>query len=134
MAWKRKLTGGILGVLGFMLSPLSWWNDAVVNLPLALLFAWLVGLFTNPPQCRTARPLTPPSFSAIGSPTSSDSSSCTKARNRYCRRKQKIFAPRVAQRLSVSLLYTAIIVILLKTGILKPISAYFEQIKADLTR
>ena len=39
VAWKRKITGGILGVVGFMLSPLSWWNDAVVNLPLALLFA-----------------------------------------------------------------------------------------------
>ena len=42
MAWKRKAGGGVLAVLGFMLSPLSWWNDAFVNLPLALAFAWLV--------------------------------------------------------------------------------------------
>src|SRR6185437_9019907 len=48
MAWKRKISGSILGVIGFMLSPLSWWNDAVVNLPLALLFAWLVGLVYRP--------------------------------------------------------------------------------------
>src|SRR5947207_15508418 len=41
MALKRKLTGGVLALVGFMLSPLSWWNDAFVNLPLALAFAWL---------------------------------------------------------------------------------------------
>lgn len=28
-----------MGLLGFLLSPLSWWNDAFVNLPLAYLFA-----------------------------------------------------------------------------------------------
>jgi len=38
MAWKRKVTGGILGLVGFMLSPLSWWNDLFVNVPLALVF------------------------------------------------------------------------------------------------
>ena len=42
MACKRKLSGGLLAAVGFMLSPLSWWNDAFVNLPLALLFAWAV--------------------------------------------------------------------------------------------
>lgn len=29
----------IVGLLGFLLSPLSWWNDAFVNIPLAYLFA-----------------------------------------------------------------------------------------------
>src|SRR5215475_7015796 len=48
MAWKRKVYGGVLGFIGFMLSPLSWWNDAVVNLPLALVFAWIVGIFYRP--------------------------------------------------------------------------------------
>ena len=36
MPVKRKIYGGFLSVLGFMLSPLSWWNDAFVNLPLAV--------------------------------------------------------------------------------------------------
>jgi hypothetical protein len=44
MAWRRKVHGGVLGFIGFMLSPLSWWNDAFVNLPLALAFAWVVSL------------------------------------------------------------------------------------------
>ena len=48
MAWKRKLTGGTLAFVGFMLSPLSWWNDLIVNVPLALVFAWLVSFFYPP--------------------------------------------------------------------------------------
>ena len=40
--------GGVLGVIGFLLSPLSWWNDAVVNLPLAVGFGWLVALVYRP--------------------------------------------------------------------------------------
>ena len=42
---KRKISGGTLAFVGFMLSPLSWWNDLFVNIPLALAFAWLVSLF-----------------------------------------------------------------------------------------
>ena len=38
----------MLGFIGFMLSPLSWWNDAFVNLPLAIGFGWLVASFYRP--------------------------------------------------------------------------------------
>src|SRR5437667_3317671 len=48
MAWKRKISGGILAMVGFMLSPLSWWNDLFVNVPLALVFAWVVSFFYRP--------------------------------------------------------------------------------------
>src|SRR6266436_2419090 len=48
MAWKQKFSGGILAGIGFMLSPLSWWNDLVVNLPLALAFAWVASFFYKP--------------------------------------------------------------------------------------
>ena len=37
--------GGFLVVAGFLLSPLSWWNDLVINIPLALGFAWAVSYF-----------------------------------------------------------------------------------------
>ncbi len=37
-----RLVGGLLGAIGYALSPLSWWNDPVVNIPLALLFAALL--------------------------------------------------------------------------------------------
>jgi hypothetical protein len=39
--------GWILTVVGFILSPLSWWNDLLVNIPLAYLFAWPVGLINE---------------------------------------------------------------------------------------
>src|SRR5437762_2871403 len=42
---RRKGWGTALAFVGFMLSPLSWWNDLVVNVPLALAFAWLVSWF-----------------------------------------------------------------------------------------
>jgi protein-S-isoprenylcysteine O-methyltransferase Ste14 len=43
----ERLAGGLMAVVGFILSPLSWWNDAFVNLPLAYLFANGVGLISR---------------------------------------------------------------------------------------
>jgi hypothetical protein len=40
----RRFASGIVAFIGYLLSPLSWWNDAFVNLPLAWLFASLVSL------------------------------------------------------------------------------------------
>ncbi|HWH68506.1 MAG TPA: hypothetical protein VNT26_03935, partial [Candidatus Sulfotelmatobacter sp.] len=48
MGYKRKVSGSILAVVGYLLSPLSWWNDAFVNLPLALVFAWGVSAVYKP--------------------------------------------------------------------------------------
>jgi hypothetical protein len=41
LIWRR-LWGGTLVVVGYLLSPLCWWNDLVINLPLALGFGYLV--------------------------------------------------------------------------------------------
>ena len=38
----KKLRGGTLIGLGYMLSPLSWWNDIFFNLPIALVFGYAV--------------------------------------------------------------------------------------------
>jgi hypothetical protein len=43
----RRLRGGIVAFVGWLLSPLSWWNDAFVNLPLAWLFASAASLFSH---------------------------------------------------------------------------------------
>jgi hypothetical protein len=37
----KKLKGGFLLFIGYMLSPLSWWNDLFFNLPIAYGFAYL---------------------------------------------------------------------------------------------
>lgn len=42
----RKIRGGGLVALGYMLSPLSWWNDLIFNLPIAYGFGWLFGLLS----------------------------------------------------------------------------------------
>lgn len=45
---KRIFKGSTLGVIGFILSPVSWWNDLIVNVPLAYAFAWIVTLALSP--------------------------------------------------------------------------------------
>jgi len=36
---KHQLINSFLVILGFILSPLSWWNDLLINVPLAYLFS-----------------------------------------------------------------------------------------------
>jgi hypothetical protein len=39
--WFKKLRGGFFLVLGFLLSPLSFWNDLFFNLPIAYGFGYI---------------------------------------------------------------------------------------------
>jgi hypothetical protein len=39
IAGRRRISYALLAAAGFILSPLSWWNDLLVNVPLAYLFA-----------------------------------------------------------------------------------------------
>ena len=41
----RKAYGGVLFLVGYILSPLSFWNDLLVNIPLAYLMTFWVGYF-----------------------------------------------------------------------------------------
>lgn len=41
----RTLKGAFFLGLGYMLSPLSWWNDLFFNLPIAYAFGYFVSLF-----------------------------------------------------------------------------------------
>lgn len=43
----KNLRGGALVGIGYMLSPLSWWNDLVFNLPIALVFGYSVSWFNS---------------------------------------------------------------------------------------
>lgn len=36
---KRRVKAAVIAIIGFVLSPLSWWNDLLVNIPLAYAFA-----------------------------------------------------------------------------------------------
>ncbi len=43
----RKARGGLLATVGYLLSPVSWWNDLFVNIPLAYAFGALVALVSK---------------------------------------------------------------------------------------
>lgn len=43
----KKLRGGAMVGIGYMLSPLSWWNDLFFNLPIALAVGYALG-WLNP--------------------------------------------------------------------------------------
>jgi len=121
MAWKRKVSGGILAVIGFMLSPLSWWNDLFVNLPLALAFAWLVSLF-HPPAFEAAVIVGYWLTNVLGFVL------LHKGAQRVLSDRPAKYSRRdLLKDVGISLLYTAVIVALIKLGVLKPITKYFNS-------
>jgi hypothetical protein len=120
MTWKRKVGGGLLAAVGFMLSPLSWWNDLFVNVPLALAFAWLVSLFYKPAFAICAVVgywLT----NVLGFMLMHKG-----ARQMLSKEARKYSRRDLVRDVGVSLLYTALIVCLIKFGILQPVQNYFH--------
>lgn len=43
----RKVRGGLLFAIGWLLSPLCWWNDLIFNLPVAYGFGYLCSWFSS---------------------------------------------------------------------------------------
>ena len=128
MPWKRKLTGGILAVLGFMLSPLSWWNDAFVNVPLALAFAWLVSSL-----CANSWRETGFNVALIVGYWLTNVLGFVLMHRGAKQLLGKPPAEKITNRkelkkdLLVSLAYTVLIMLLIKLGVLKPIEGYFSR-------
>ncbi|WP_199330442.1 hypothetical protein [Microcoleus sp. FACHB-68] len=42
----KKLRGGFLLIIGYLLSPLCWWNDLFFNLPIAYFFGYVCSWFS----------------------------------------------------------------------------------------
>jgi hypothetical protein len=120
MGWKRKVTGGVLALVGYMLSPLSWWNDMFVNVPLALAFAWLVSLVY---KSAFAASLVVGYWltNVVGFILlhKGGQQLLTEKHGRYTWRD-------LGRDVGISLLYTALIVALVEFGVLKPIQGYFK--------
>ncbi len=121
MSWKRKFEGGLMAFIGFLLSPLSWWNDLFVNVPLAVGFGWLIGLLYRPgfaPAVILGYWLT----NVLGlvlmhkGAKRALSSAQTKPYSRS----------ELGRDLLISLLYTLFIVVLIRLHILQPIGNYFS--------
>lgn len=121
MTWKRKTVGGFTALVGYMLSPLSWWNDLFVNVPLAIAFAWVISLFSKRafmPSLVVGYWLT----NVVGFILLHKGAEqiLSKHPKRYSRRD-------LARDVAISLLYTAVIVVLVQCGVLKPVQSYFPK-------
>ena len=125
MGLKRKIGGGIVAGVGFMLSPLSWWNDAFVNLPLALVFAWIVSL----PCTASSRETVFDVAVVIGYWLTNVLGFVLlhKGAQAMVSNEKKAYSWRdLVKDVGISLAYTALIVLLIKLGVLKPVQAYFS--------
>jgi hypothetical protein len=121
MVWKRKISGSILATIGFLLSPLSWWNDAFINIPLALLFAWLVS-FVYKPAFTASLILGYWLTNVIGLVLMHKG-----ARQMLSNEPATGTRRELLTDIIVSLIYTVVIVVLVKWEILKPLAGYFES-------
>jgi hypothetical protein len=104
-----------------MLSPLSWWNDLFVNVPLAMGFAWLVTLLYRPAFAVAAIVgywLT----NVIGLillHKGLEQALAKGDRRPYSRRD-------LARDVAVSLGYTLLLVVLIRLKVLQPVEDYFR--------
>jgi hypothetical protein len=121
MAWKRKFSGGILATIGFLLSPLSWWNDAFVNIPLALLFAWVVSFFYKP-AFTASLILGYWLTNVLGFVLMHKGTRQMLSREPSTGTRKELLADII-----VSLIYTVVIVVLVKLEVLKPFAGYFKH-------
>jgi hypothetical protein len=119
---KKTITGSLLALVGYILSPLSWWNDAFVNVPLAYVFAWLVSIFS--------RRLFGPSFvvgywltNIIGL-VMMHKGICQMIRQEYC--EPANLRKRLIHDLLISIGYTGVIILLVKFNIIRPLGEYFK--------
>ena len=108
-------------MIGFLLSPLSWWNDAFINFPLAISFGWLIARFHRPafePAVVVGYWLT----NVLGFILMhKGAQKLAQAEDRrYTRRN-------LVKDIAVSLAYTLLIVALLRWKILRPLENYFPE-------
>jgi hypothetical protein len=117
---QKKVKGGVLATIGYLLSPLSWWNDIIINIPLAYAFAYLFGLISRSlflPAMVLGYWLT----NIIGFLLLHYGVRDMVANEKKPQRKGWIF-----KVIAISLLYTAIVVILVCLGWIKFPLEYFK--------
>src|SRR2546430_13979013 len=119
---KHLVQGSVMGVIGFILSPLSWWNDAFVNIPLAIGFGWLIACIYKPlfqPAVVVGYWLT----NLLGFVL------MHKGAEKVVRGEASLGYSRkdLLRDVVISVIYTAVIVALLKAKILQPFQDYLNR-------
>ncbi len=121
MSWKRKAKGSVLALVGYLLSPLSWWNDMFINVPLAVVFAWIVSAFYKPAFAVSV---------VVGYWLTNVLGFVLmhKGAQQLLSDKDKAYSRReLIKDVVVSLAYTLLILALLKWGVLKPFQHYLPR-------
>jgi len=109
-----KILGGLLLGLGWLLSPLTWWNDWVINLPLAwLVSSWIV---------KTSEKSFEFFFILFYWLTNLAGFLLMYFGWRIFRLRKPLSKKEMVVSFFVSLVYTVVILILIKLGFLKPLS------------
>ena len=114
---NKKVYGGILGTIGFLLSPLSWWNDLFVNFPIAYVFACAANFFYKGAFLGAfiiSYWLTNVMGFALLQKGIEKMSRDSEEKKRYSKKD-------LARDILLSLVYTVLIVVLVKLGVVKPI-------------
>jgi hypothetical protein len=123
---RQKVRGSVIGFIGFMLSPLSWWNDLFVNVPLAVGFAWVVAWF-YPPLFKPAVVVGYWATNVLGFVLLHLGVRRLAGTNPL----RPYGWAEVRRDLLVSLAYTLLIVVLLKLGVLKPLEDFLPTSAAQ---
>lgn len=128
--WLRRVCGAVLLFVGFLLSPLSWWNDLLVNVPLALAFARVVSLL-YPPLFGPAFFVGYVATNVLGFLLMHLGAriALTDPWLTACLRRLRIKAlpkPRLLREVGFALLYTTVVMAMMHLGFVKPIGAYLN--------
>lgn len=123
MKYRQKISGGIMGTIGYLLSPLSWWNDLYLNIPLAYAVAWIASLAYKPaflPAFVIAYWITNIAGLILMHKGIEKVARKGGMERKYSRRD-------FFKDLALSLIYTALIVALVKLHVLQPVGEYFKK-------
>ncbi len=118
-----KLKSSTMACIGYALSPLSWWNDAYVNIPIAYFAAWLLSLI-NVQFFLAAFTLTYMATNLLGFMLlhRGIAQTLSKENHKQIRYTRKSFL----KDLTISLFYTALMVALVKMKVIQPIQEYLK--------
>ncbi len=118
-----KLKNSTVACIGYALSPLSWWNDAYVNIPIAYFAAWLLSLI-NAKFFLAAFTLTYLATNLAGFILLHKGIAKTLSRENHknIRYTRKSFL----KDMIISLLYTGLMVVLVELKIIRPIQDYLK--------
>jgi len=110
-----------MAMIGYMLSPLSWWNDIYLNIPLSYFGAWLASLFYKP-AFLTAFVVSYWITNVAGLVLMHKG--ITKAAGRQITGK-RYSKKDLLKDIVLSLVYTGVIIIMVKLHIIRPLEQYF---------